>query len=389
MKNHRIMKTNILFILAFIVISINACEQKDPLQAKKEELKTQKTELQKVKASITELEKEISLMDPEFAKKNRRATLITTTNVEKQSFEHYVEVSGSVKSRKNVMISAENMGSVNQILVKEGSEVNKGQLIMNMDVELYQRSLDQLNTELTLAETMFKKQTNLWNQNIGTEVQFLESKNRKESLENQIANWKTQISKSQIRAPFQGTIEDVLVREGEMAQMGSPLVRIVNHQDMYIKADLSESHIGKFKKGDKAIIHFPSIDQTIESKISSVGQVIDEMNRTFSVEALLPLTKFTIKPNLLAIVKMKDFDKNDAVVISTKLIQKDNKGEFVFVVDKEGDESIAKKVQIDRGITYKNYTMITSGLYGNETLINEGFREVADGNKVKVVENVL
>jgi RND family efflux transporter MFP subunit len=287
------------------------------------------------------------------------------------------------------MISAENMGNINRLLVKEGNDVNKGQLIMSMDVELYQRSLDQLQTELTLAETMFQKQSNLWNQKIGTEVQYLESKNRKESLENQIANIKTQISKSQIRAPFQGTIEDVLVREGEMAQMGSPLVRIVNHNDMYIKADLSESHIGKFKKGDVVIIYFPSIDQTIESKISSVGQVIDEMNRTFSIEALLPLTKFTIKPNLLAIVKIKDFEKSDAVVISTKLIQKDNKGEFVFIVDKNDQESIAKKVQIDRGITYKNNTMITSGLIGNETLINEGFREVADGNKVKVVENVL
>lgn len=383
------MKTNILLILGFIAFSISSCEQKDPLVAKKEELKSQKVELQGIKASIAELEKEIAILDPNFAKLNRRATLITTSTVDKQNFEHYVEVSGAVKSRKNVMISAENMGNINRLLVKEGNEVKKGQLIMSMDVELYQRNLDQLQTELTLAETMFQKQSNLWNQNIGTEVQYLESKNRKESLENQIANIKTQISKSQIRAPFQGTIEDVLVREGEMAQMGSPLVRIVNHRDMYIKADLSESHIGKFKKGDRVIIHFPSIDQTIESKISSVGQVIDEMNRTFSIEALLPLTKFTIKPNLLAIVKMKDFEKSDAVVISTKLIQKDNKGEFVFIVDKNNEESIAKKVQINRGITYKNNTMITGGLSGNETLINEGFREVADGNKVKVVENVL
>lgn len=383
------MKTNILFILGFIILSISACEQKDPLQVKKEELKEQKAELQKIKISIKELEKEISKLDPDFAKKNRKATLITTTKIEKQTFEHYVEVSGGVKSRKNVMISAENMGSVNQILVKEGYEVSKGQLIMSLDIELYQRSLDQLKTELTLAETMFEKQSNLWDHNIGTEVQYLQSKNRKEVLENEIANIKTQISKSQIRAPFQGTIENVLVREGEMAQMGSPLVRIVNHRDMYIKADLSESHIGKFKKGDKVIIHFPSINKTIESKISSVGQIIDEMNRTFSIEALLPPTKFTIKPNLLAVVKMKDFEENDAIVISTKLIQKDNKGEFVFIVDNDNDESIAKKVQIDRGITYKNYTMITNGLSGNETLINEGFREVSDGNKVKVVENVL
>ncbi|MCK5206586.1 MAG: efflux RND transporter periplasmic adaptor subunit [Cyclobacteriaceae bacterium] len=383
------MRTNILFILGFIILSISACEQKDPLQAKKEELKSQKTKLQKIKTSITELEKEISAMDPDFAKKNRKATLITTTDVEKKTFEHYVEVSGAVKSRKNVLISAENMGNINRILVKEGNEVKRGQLLLSLDIELYQRSLDQLETEYALAKTMFEKQSNLWGQNIGTEVQYLEAKNRKESLENQIANIKTQISKSQIRAPFAGTIENVLVREGEMAQMGSPLVRIVNHRDMYIKADLSESHIGKFKKGDEVVIHFPSINQTIQSRISSVGQIIDIMNRTFSIEALLPLTKFTIKPNLLAIVKLRDIEINGAVVIPAKLIQKDNKGDFVFIAKKDSNELIARKIQIDRGITYKNNTMITNGLTGDETLINEGFRDVADGGKVKVVENVL
>ena len=383
------MKTNILFILGFLIISISACEKKDPLQAKKEELKSQKTKLQKIKASITEIEKEISAMDPDFAKKNRKATLITTINVEKKTFEHYIEVSGAVKSRKNVMISAENMGNINRILVKEGNEVKRGQLIMSLDIELYQRSLDQLKTEYALAETMFEKQSNLWEQNIGTEVQYLQAKNRKESLENQIANIKTQISKSQIRAPFAGTIESVLVREGEMAQIGSPLVRIVNHQDMYIKADLSESHIGKFKKADKVIINFPSLNQTIESRISSVGQIIDVQNRTFSIEALLPITKFTIKPNLLAIVKLKDFEKEEAVVIPAKLIQKDNKGEFVFITETKSDEVIAKKIQIDRGITYKNSTMVTNGLTGKEMLIDEGFRDVANGGKVKVVENVL
>ncbi len=383
------MKTGILLIIGTIILFTSSCEQKDPLQAKKAELKAQKKQLQEIKTSITELEKEISALDPDFAKKNRKATLITTANVEKRSFEHYVEVSGAVKSRKNILISAENMGNINRIFVKEGNDVRKGQMIMNMDVELYQRNLDQLETEYALAKTMYEKQSNLWKQNIGTEVQYLEAKNRKESLENQIANIKTQISKSQVRAPFAGTIENVLVKEGEMAQMGSPLVRIVNHRDMYIKADLSEAHIGKFKKGEKVIINFPSINQTIESRISSVGQVIDQQNRTFSIEALLPLTKFTIKPNLLAIVKLRDFEKASAVVIPTKLIQKDNRGDFVFITAEESDELVARKVKIDRGITYKNKTMITKGLTGVELLVNEGFRDVADGGKVKVVENVL
>jgi RND family efflux transporter MFP subunit len=236
---------------------------------------------------------------------------------------------------------------------------------------------------------MFEKQSNLWSQNIGTEVQFLQAKNKVESIERQIANVKTQISKSKIRAPFAGTIEDVMVKEGEMAQMGSPLVRIVNHKDMYIKADLSDAFIGKFDKGAPVIIHFPTLDETIESKISSVGQIIDEMNRTFSIEALLPTTDFVIKPNLLAVVKLKDFEKKDAVVVPSKLIQKDNKGDFVFITEENENELIARKIPIKRGVTYKNNTMVLQGLEGNEVLINEGFRNVAQGSKLKIVENFL
>lgn len=383
------MKPSISILIGVFVAFLSACEQKDPVQAMKEELKSKKTEMQKLKISISELEKEISALDPEFAKENRKATLVTTRNVQVQKFEHYVEVTGAVKSRKNVLISAENMGNVNQILVKEGSEVRKGQLIVNMDTELYQRNLDQLETEYELAKTMYEKQSNLWEQNIGTEVQYLQSKNRVESIERQIANVKTQISKSKIRAPFAGTIEEVFVKEGEMAQMGSPLARIVNHKDMYIKADLSDAFIGKFNKGAPVIIHFPSIDKTIESKISSVGQIIDEMNRTFSIEALLSETNFVIKPNLLAIVKLKDFEKRDAVVVPSKLIQKDNKGDFVFVTEENQDELIARKIQIERGVTYKNNTMVVQGLQGDEVLIDEGFRNVAQGSKLKIVENVL
>ena len=383
------MKTNIWTIFGLSIAFLWACEQKDPIQEKKDELKSKKTELQKLKIAITDLEKEISALDPDFAKNNRKATLITTRKVETRKFEHYVEVSGAVKSRKNVLISAENMGNVNNILAKEGNEVRTGQLIINMDTELYQRNLDQLETEYTLAKTMFEKQNNLWKQNIGTEVQFLEAKNRVESIERQIDNVKTQISKSKIRAPFSGTIETVYVKEGEMAQMGSPLVRIVNHKDMYIKADLSESFIGDFSKGDQVIIHFPSLDKTIESRISSVGQIIDEQNRTFAIEALLPETHFTIKPNLLAVVKLRDFEEDNAIVVPSKLIQKDNKGEFVFVTEENNNELVATKKQIERGVTYKNNTMIVEGLQGDEVLIDEGFRNVAQGSKLKVVENVL
>jgi RND family efflux transporter MFP subunit len=383
------MKTSNLVILFALALFFNACQQNQGVEAKKEELKSKKKELQQIQVTITELEKEISSLDPEFARKNRKATLVTTTPVNTEHFEHFIEVSGAVKSRRNVLVSAENMGRIESIQGKEGDEVRKGQLVISLDTELYERNLDQLQTEYELAKTMYQKQSNLWEQNIGTEVQYLEAKNRKESLENQIANIKTQISKSKVRAPFPGTIDEVFVKLGEMAQIGSPLFRIVNHKDMYVTADLSEAYIGDFDKGNTVMIYFPSVDETIESKISSVGQVIDEMNRTFSIEALLPDTDFKVKPNLIAVLKMRDYEQENAVVVPSKLIQKDNRGDFLYVVEKDSNELIAKKVKVERGITYKNRTQIKSGLAGGETLVDQGFRDVAHGSKVKIAENVL
>ncbi len=384
------MKIRIL-IISFLVIVYSGCEQNNTdLEALKKELKTKREKLREMQESVKELEEKIAALDPAFARKNKKATLITTVPVKRKRFVHYVEISGAVRSKKNVLISAENMGTVVRVLVREGSEVKKGQLLILLDAELYQKQLDQLKTEYRLAKTMYEKQANLWQQKIGTEVQYLQAKNKKESLERQIENVRTQISKSRVRAPFSGTVDEVYVREGEMAQMGSPLVRIVNHKDMYVRADLSESYIGKFKKGDKVIIDFPSLGKTIESRISSVGQVIDPMNRTFSIEAYLPRTDFAVKPNLLVVLKLKDVEVNNAVVIPSKLILNDNKGEFIYIVEKDSvGQQIARKQRIKRGPTYKHETMILEGLSGDELLIDEGFTEVSDGVKVKVVEKVI
>lgn len=383
------MKTSNFVIVFALAMFFNACQQNQDVEAKKEELKSKKKELQQIQVAITELEKEISSLDPEFARKNRKATLVTTTPVNTEHFEHFIEVSGAVKSRRNVLVSAENMGRIENIPAKEGYEVQKGQLVISLDTELYERNLDQLQTEYELAKTMYQKQSNLWEQNIGTEVQYLEAKNRKESLENQIANIRTQISKSKVRAPFAGTIDEVFVKLGEMAQVGSPLFRIVNHKDMYVTADLSEAYIGDFDKGNPVIIYFPSVNETIESKVSSVGQVIDEMNRTFSIEALLPDTEFKVKPNLIAVLRMRDYEQENAVVVPSKLIQKDNRGDFLYVVEKDSNELVAKKVKVERGITYRNKTQIKTGLTGGETLVDQGFRDVAHGSKVKIAENIL
>jgi RND family efflux transporter MFP subunit len=365
---------------------INACDQASDLDKKRAELEKKKTELNEIREQISALESEISAMDPEFARANRKSTLVSVIPVEKKDFRSYLEVSGSVESRKNVDITAETVGVIEKIHVDEGQYVRQGQLLVQLENEILRKNLAELQTSYDLANTMFERQSNLWDKKIGTEVQYLESKNRKESLENQMETLKSQIDKTYVKAPFSGTVDALDAKIGMLAQPGIPLVRLVSMDNMYIKADISESYIGSFSKGNRALISIPSLNLEFESGISSLGQVINPDNRTFSIEVKVPNLNVKLKPNLIAVVKIKDYEIDNSPVIPTNLIQKDGQGNFVYIVSEEEDLLTAKKVSIERGKTYQNETVVLDGLQGGEQLIDEGFRDVSDGVNIKIVE---
>jgi len=375
-----------IFIAGLLVAS---CQNSNTLDERKAELKTKKAELASLKESISELEQEIADLDPEFAKSNRKATLVTTIPVTNRHFESFIEVSGSVESRKNVVISAETPGLIEKIYVVEGEAVRAGQTLIRLDNEILMSNYEELKTSYELAKTMYERQSNLWAQKIGTEVQYLEAKNRKESLENQLKTLKSQIEKTFIKAPFSGTIDRLDAKLGQYAQPTVPLIRLVSLDNLYIKADVSEAYIGSIKIGDPTTVTFASLNQEFETRISSIGQVINPDNRTFTVEVKVPQLPVPLKPNLVAVVKIKDFESDDATVVPNNLIQKDSRGDYVYVLAKNSENLVAKKVPVERGKTYKNQTMIVDGLNGDEELINEGFRDVNDGVNVKVVEGSI
>lgn len=381
------MKKNIFLSLLMLSLFGAACQQQNDLAEKKETLSEKKEKMQELKEEISQLEQEIASLDTSFAKSNRRAALVTTTPVLQKDFEHFVEVRGEVESDKNVTISAETVGRVINIPVEEGAQVQKGQVLVNINADILRNNMEELRTQYELASTVFERQKNLWEQNIGTEVQFLEAKNRKEALERQLSTLQTQLSQSVVRAPFSGTVEEIMVRQGEMASGGAPLVRLVSLQDMYVKANVSEQYIGRFKKGDEVEITFPSLNRTIQSTLVSVGQVINQSNRTFTIEARLPDDNDLLKPNLLAVVKVKDFERNDAIVIPTNLIQRDGKGPYVYVVGGNEQTPQAKKKHIETGVTYENQTLVESGLKADDVLVEQGFREVVDGMNLRITEN--
>ena len=377
--------TLIISLLSGILLFACGGDDSD-LAQKKEQLKGYKQELKTLEDQITNLEEEIAEEDPAFARQFQKATLVTTIPVVSRTFEHFVEVRGSVTSRRNITISGEVPGMINSLKVSEGQSVQKNQVLLTQNAETIRRNIQELQTSLELAETRYSRQKNLWDQNIGTELQYLESKNGVESLKRRIASLQAQLSNYIIRAPFSGTIDEVFVKEGEMAQPGLPMIRLVSLQDMYIEADVSEALLGEFEQGDSVIVSLPSINKTLKSTISSIGKVINENNRTFKIEVRLPNDMSLLRPNLLAVIKIRDYSQPNALVVPTNLILEDTKGDYVFVAQDGAEEGkVAAKKHIERGVTYKNETVVSQGLQGNEMVIDKGFREVAEGVRINIV----
>ncbi|MGB4972457.1 MAG: efflux RND transporter periplasmic adaptor subunit [Cyclobacteriaceae bacterium] len=388
MKYQPYMKTQYLFpIILLIVAACGGSEGDKNLEAKKAELDKARAQLQEVKGTITELEKEISELDPEFARQNTKAILVSTFVAEKKPFEHKVEVRGSVESRRNVFLSAQTGGEIKRINVQEGQRVSQGQTLIELDADVVRRSIAELKTSLELATTVYEKQSKLWEQKIGTEVQYLQAKNNKESLENKLSTTYAQLNLAMIKAPFAGTVDQLPARVGEMAGPGVQLIRIVSTDEMYLKTDVSERFIGRFKAGDKVDIFFPLIDKTVSTVISSVGQVINEENRTFEVEAKLPKVNFVVKPNQVVILQLLDYVNEDALAVPTRLIQKDEDGQFIYIVDKRESGPVARKIHVVAGTSSNKETEIAEGLQGDEQIVDRGFRELTEGVEVMIANN--
>lgn len=372
-----------IFFALFLGLFLMACEGNE-LDKKKEELEKLKEQSTDLKLKINELERELIELDPVFAESKNRSVMVTTMPIEKSTFAHKIEVRGSVASRQNIQLTAESMGRIIQVTVNAGDEVKRGQTLVKLDADVMQSTIKELRTALDLAKTVFEKQSGLWEQGIGSEIQYLEAKNRKESLESQLSTANARLNNMSIKAPFNGVINDVSAKIGEMAQPGMPMVSMVSNEEMYLEAEVSERYIGKFKKGDEVSVYLPSLDKQFTSKLSAIGYVINPANRTFSVEVNLPSMNGELKPNQLVILKMRDYINEKAVSVPTNLIQQDATGDFVFLVEKKEENLFAKKQYIKRGLSYDLKTEVLDGLKGDEELVNKGAREVVNGIQLQL-----
>ena len=311
--------------------------------------------------------------------------MVTALDVQPQMFNHFFEVFGQVKADKSINLYTTASGKVKKIHVKNGQQVKKGQLLLSLDTDIMTSSLRELQTGLELAKTVFEKQQRLWiDQQIGSEIQYLQAKNNYDALVQRVKTLKEQIELSVIRAPFAGSIDNIFAREGELAGPQMPALRLVNTSGVYVKADVPESYANRVRVGTPANVDFTSMDYEVTAEVLQVGQFIQEGNRTFSINVSLPEAN-GVKPNQMVHVALMDYKNDEALSVPTSLVQQDVEGnDFIYTLSSiEGTSRFeVVKTWVTTGLTFEGRTEIISGLEANAKVIDKGSRSVRTGQEV-------
>ncbi len=353
------------------------------LDRKKALLKSKRAELRELTVLINDLEIAIADQDPRAVEKPKR--LVTTFPVTKETFQHYVELQASVQADDLIDVTSEASGIIVEMPLREGDYVKKGQLVARLDLEQLNKQLAELEKSKELADIVFERQKRLWDQNIGSEIQYLEAKNNKEMLEKSIETLQFQQSKATIASPASGVVERVVLKSGELASPGAPIIQILDPSRLKVVADVPENLLTAVKRGDMIEISYPAINMEQTARVNLIGRTIDEANRTFEIEMNVGSKGGLLKPNLLANVLINDFTEEDAIIVPLNAIQEEVGGKkYVFVQQNDGDGVIAKKVYIKTGESYRDSIIVTQGLSGEETVILDGVRGLADSEPIQV-----
>ncbi len=347
------------------------------------EEENKRRELQQYKQQRNELEKKINALENELEGiKENEAVKIAVTELTTERFEHFIKVTGLVEADLDINVSPESAGIIQQVAVTEGQQVKRGQVMGKLNTDALERNLDELTIQLELAKTNFSRQKNLWDQNIGSEMQFLQARTNMESLEKRVESLKAQIRMSEIKSPVNGVVDIIFQKEGEMGSPQNPFAKVLNIDNIRIYADVSESYITKIKQGDMANLFFPALDFEMTAPITRIGSTIDPNNRTFRVRIDIRNPGQNIKPNLISIVEIRDYISEDAIVVPTMLIKEDFRGKYSFIVENNDGVSHARKVPVETGRTHNNRTEVLSGLKNGMKIISQGYNQVSDGMPV-------
>lgn len=371
LKNNVNMKNSILvFTLSLLML---ACGSKDP-KAQLEKLRKQKSDLE---AQIATLEETLAKSDT--SKTEEKSVEVGVMALNNQIFKTYIEVQGRVDADESVSLSSEMPGTITKINVKAGDQVTKGQVLAETDVRAAQQQLAAAQVSLSLVSQMYEKQKSLWEQKIGTEMQYLQTKALKESLESSINGMQEQMRMSKITSPIDGTVDAINIKLGQAVAPGMPAISIVNFSKLKVKADVAESYTARVKNGNEVLIQFPDMMDSVIAKVDYASRAINATSRTFGVEVLLDNRK-EYHPNMVAKLKINDYQSpKPLIVVPVKFIQKSSDGSYVLIVE----NGLAVKRVVTLGREYNGMAEVLNGLNEGDQMITLGYDLVIEGDHVK------
>jgi membrane fusion protein, multidrug efflux system len=377
------MKLKWISLTFIVLILVASCGEKD-VRNQINRLESQKLSLQKKIAEIDNqlLELQSQTNDSQIS----RVVPVYVQEIVEERFVNYFSVQGNVTSDNNILIPAEHSGVIKNVYFEEGDFVESGTILAEIDNSLLLKQKLEIETSLDLANTSYERQKRLWEQEIGSEMQYLQAKNQKETLESRLETLNEQIKKTYIKAPISGNLDKVFIKKGEIIQMGLQAFQIVQLSKLKIEAEVSEKYVADIQKGDSVLVSFSGVDTEFKSSISAVSQVINPDSRTFTIEVKVPEKLDYIKPNMLSMVKIYNYENPKAITIPMNVIQKNEKGNFVFIAKKDGDGYYAERRTVTIAQNNKNRVEINDGVEVGELLITDGYQNISNEQGIEIVK---
>ncbi len=347
-----------------------------------------KEKREQIHADYEKLAAQMATLDAEIIKldNTKRYPLVSTLTVKDSAFTHYIEVQGNIETKENIMISPEYSGVLTQLNVKAGQKVSKGQVLARIDDGGMSAQLAQAENKLALDKTTFDRQKNLWDQKIGSEIQYLQTQTAYQSQQKMVKQMQAQLSKTVVRAPFSGTIDEVIVERGQVVAPGQSLFRIVNLGNMYVTANVPENYLSKLKLGASVEVYLNAIGKTYKGKVRQVGTYINPNNRTLSIEIAVPNPDNLLRPNQVAVLKIEDYINKNALLIPENIMTENAAKEKIVYVVSEGKETKVAQRIIEIGYTSGAMVEVKSGLKPGETIVTEGAKTLTDGANVEIIK---
>lgn len=363
-------------IVASLILAVAAC--KSEFEKKQAELAELKTEQEEKNAKIAKLEAYIAANDT-TKKKEANVKLVSVSEIKKSDFKHFIELNGKIETDQNITVSALTGGTITRVDAKRGQRVRKGQVLGAVDNDLILRGMAELKSGMSLATIVFEKQKKLWDQQIGTEIQYLQAKNSKESLELKMESLKKQYDMSLLKSTIDGTVDEVYIKQGESIAPGMPAFRVVNTGGFKLVADVPEGYLSKVSVGNKVEVSIPDLEKTLESTIINVSDVISPNSRTFRIEIALKGDTKNYKANMLAYLKIQDFKKENSITVPINLVERQEDKDYIFVAN--GNKAAKREVKIGR--IYRNDAEVSSGLKEGDKIITTGYQDLVDGQTIR------